>query len=731
MDFTSPAHPPALSQDQAPTGAGINSPELKSTGVGKPGQRSITDAAQIFNIVSNLQQARRSQNEKNGRIQGKLNAERPHDEKTLEQEGLGYKSNFSTKPLSTTVGKVSSRLTKAVQSARYLTSAELPDSIPDAKKKTELFRTGFTDLVRKWDGWYNFLNEVATEDATFGWTTLVWLDNDTWRPTHFRQDRAFLPDGTKHSVESTQFAAFLQYVMPHELANLVRGKEGSAQDLENAKAAGWNIEETMKAINNARPPSIPAAKSAPYTDFRRYEDSLRESSVTLSLIDGAKQVMLWHVFVTEIDGKISHYIGNGNTNELLFEKLDRFEKVRDCLAFLSYEQANGLLMGSKGIGREVYELAGIVDRARNETVDRLQMSGKLIISGPSNKLTGFKLTVVGNTVLIPDGFTIHQNKIESGVKEFMILDDLLVKLLDQIAGGVTPKSFERERVTAKEVDLYASREEEKRDDITTRFVTQLSPALTTMQLRAVSPSVAEEDAKDFREKMLRFMSKEELELIASQPALRTVEDFSMSDAQRIVMLAQESRNDPLYDHAKMERRKLSVLVDAEFADDVLLPDNDPTQPAEQIRLQMLENILLGKGLPSPVSPRDNHVLHIETMKKMVAPAAEKAGAGDQPALKILEDVVTHWAAHLNELAKTGIDKAKLAEMTKELEAIAKHIGELQAHAQTGVPVGSDGSGSPGNPGPQAPAGEPGSPDAAPLAAAPSPALAPAPVAPGA
>jgi hypothetical protein len=730
MDIAQPASALPSNSDQAPTGSGISSPELNLK-TGKPGQRAVKDAAQIFNIIGNLQQARRSQNEKNGRIQGKINAERPYDEKALENEGLGYKSNFSTKPLSTTVAKVSSRLTKAIQSARYLTSAELPDDIPDAKKKTEMFRNEVTNCIRKWDGWYNFVNEVASEDSTFGWATVAWLDTDSWRPVFFRQDRAFLPDGTRHNVDSTQFGAFLQYLMPHELANLVRGENGSAKDLELARDAGWNIAETMEAINNARPPSIPSAKSAPYTDFRRYEDSLRESSVTLSLVDGAKQVMLWHVFVTEINGKVSHYIGDGNSNKILFEKLDRFDKISDALAFLSYEQANGLLMGSKGIGREIYELSNIVDRARNETVDRLQMSGKLIITCPENKINRFKLTVVGNVVLIPEGCTLQQNKIETSISEFIQLDSLLTQLLDQIAGGVTPRTFDRERVTKTEVDLYASREEEKRDDIETRFVTQFGSIITTCQRRITAKGVSDEDAKATREKLLRYMSEDELQQLADQPALRTIEDYTQSDAQKIVMLAQESRNDPLYDHAKMERRKLSVLVDPEFADDVLLPENDPTQPAEQAREQLMENLLLAGGLPVPVSPRDNHMFHINVLKQALAPIAQHAASTNDPkVLQSAEMFVKHWAAHFNMLMETATDKKALAPMQKELEGVAKQVGELQAHAAAGIAPGSDANGQPagadGSPPPDgaAPQGEP-------LASAPSPALAPAPVAPAA
>lgn len=699
--------PPGGFGSNSPTGSGINSPGL-TPGSTKPKRRSISDINHIFQLFSELQQTRRSQNEKNGRIQAKLNSERPYSDEELKTEGLEYKSNISTKPLSTTVGKVASRLTKAVQAARYLTSASLPDSVPDAKKKTELFRAKTTDLIRKWPGWYNFCNEVATEDSTFGWAVVAWLDESTWKPELFRQDKTFLPDGTKQTVDSTQVIIFQKYILPHELANMI-------EDREAAEAAGWDIDSTVDAINRARPPAISGAQAAPYTDFRRYEDAIRESTVSVSLQNGAKQVNIVHCFAVEIDGKVSHYIGDADAKKLLFEKEDRFPNVQDCLAFMSYEQAP-TLMGSKGIGREVYELAGALDRARNEVIDRLQLSGKIIVQGPENMLSRFKLSVVGNVILIPEGFTITQNKIEASVKEFIELDLQLTQLLDQIAGGVTPRpARDAERVTAKEIEVLAAREEEKRDDVTTRFIVQVSEIISCMQRRIWSKDCDDENVRFERAALLRVLSEAELDYLRVQPALRTIEDYTMSEAQRIVLIAQESRNDPLYDHRKMEHKKISALVNSEFADDVLLGENDPTVEAEQSRMQQLEDLALAGGRPVPVSPRDNHLVHLAVWRQDFAAVAQAAGGGKLGALQSAQIWLQHAEDHLNFAQQTGVDKEQLKPFVEEITQVAKQIGELQAAAQQQAETM------------QAQIATP----AAPLAAAPSPALAPAPVAPAA
>lgn len=687
----------------APTGAGINTPELSDKTL-KPKRRAITDSAHIGLILSNLQNARRAQNEKNGRIAAKINAERPYVDATLESEGLGYKSNFSTKPLSVTLSKVGSRLVKAVQSARYLTAAQLPDTIVSGKSKTELFRSEITGLIRRWDGWFDWLNQIASEDSTYGWCVGAWLDEQSWKPRAYRQDEIFMPDGTPNSVDGTQVILLRRFFQMHELADMIA-------DRDAADTAGWDIEATVEAINNAKAPGIPGANNAPYTDARRYEDAIRESSVSLTLVNGAKQIEVYDCLATEIDGKISHYIIVADTKKLIFQKLDRFEKARDCLSFFSYEQGNGKIMGSKGVGREIYEIASALDRARCETIDRLQMAGKIIITGPENMIDRFKLSVIGNVAIIPDGFQISQTKIEPATDEFMQLDQLLQGLLDQIAGSVSPKQLPGERVTAAQVNLFAEREEEKRDDRDTRFIMQLAcGVIWTMTRRAMSDECTDEDAKAVRDNLLASMSPEELEMLIKQPALNTIEDFTDMDAQKIVVFAQEHKGDGRFDQHKLAVQSASALISAEFAQDVVLPENDPTVTAENTRFAELENILLGNGTLIDVSPRDNHNDHIVVHKTKVAAMVPAAVKGDLQALQIIPVFLQHWSDHLSAAEAAGVDKKSLAPSQKELQGIAQQIGQLQAHAEavmqaqkTGQPI----------PPPTAPAQPPRDPLAAP------------------
>lgn len=655
------------------TGA-INTPELSKSG--KPARRAISSISQAKNLVKSLQAAARERNQKNARIMAKYNSERPFRPEELKQDGLSWKSNFTTKPLPMLIDKVAPRFTKAIESAKYLTNSALPDNTPGADEKTETFRREVTSTVRARPGWSNLISEIAQENALFGFTSVAWLDEFGWMPKHFRQDSFFVPTGTKQLPNAAQIVALRETFLIHELFSLI-------EDVEAARAAGWNIENTIAAINSAMPDD---RRSKEFGWERVLEDLVRECNVGLSHENGALVVTVWHLLAQEIEGKVSHYIllepATGNSqksdsasrSELLFERENQFDTMQGAISFFSFQQGNGNLHGSKGIGREIYSMAAMLDRARNEVVDRLNLSGKIIIQADDKAIKRFKMHVVGNALLIGQAYNISEQKLDASVEPFLTLDQFLTSLLDQMAGAVTPRALEGERVTAAAVNLLAGREEESRDNIIGRFLSQFAAMMSPLQKRLCDPNTSEDDAKAFQEKMLRVMSREELDMLANSPVAETVRDYTELQRQQVVLAASEGRGNPLYNQKELERRKLTAQINEEFANAVLLPDEDPTVLSEQTRLQQLELlILVGQASQVPISPRDNHVVHLQVLMPAMEQSGPSAASSPQGA-EVLKALFLHAQGHYQAAIETGADK-------KELEPVAQQLKQIQAAIQ--------------------------------------------------
>lgn len=647
----------------------VANPELTSSNFRNP-RKAVPDEQQAKGIVGQLVQSNRRRHTISARILGKLNAERPYDHTKLEQEGLAWKHNFSTKPLAAIVDRVSPRFVDVVNSVKYLTSAQLPSKYANATGKTEAFRDGFTKLVRARREWRGILDMLALDDVLFGYTVVGWLDEFGWFPDHFRFDHLFLPDGTKQQANTCQVVMVREDYLPHELYEKIR-------DREAARAAGWNIEATIKAINEASPQNARSALTNGGTIEIWYQNAERELTLGTSYTTGASSIVVYSLLVREVNGKVSHYRLSEPARDVIFSRDDRFEQMDDVFTFFSFQIGNMTMLGSKGIGRDLYDLAAAQDRGRNEICDRLWMSGKTLVQGDPRQIHKFSMSVVGSMCIIPNGWQMLEQKVDGNVEPFLKLDAFFQQLMDNLVGSVSPRFLQGERVTKAQVDLFAAREEESRDSRVGRFLSQIIDMVSTMQRRACDPACEEQDAKDFRKAMLEEMTEEELNLLATYPVAGVVEDLTPVQRQQLVTLCAEKRGHPLYNQRELELADISARLGADMADRLLLPDNDPTEQAEQMRLQQLELVLLTSGQPVPVSPRDSHLIHIETLM----PALQQLGqvATTPEGTPILEVAIAHLNEHYSSAVNAGVPPEKLAETKAFLTKAGKLLADLKAH----------------------------------------------------
>lgn len=657
----------------------VSLPEIDAASM-KPRNRAIKDVSQAKNIITSLEVNNRHRNIKNARIQAKINSEKPYTHEELKQDGLDWKSNFTTKPLVALAEKIGPRFVSAIQGMKYLTNSKLPDDVQGAATKTEAFRREITSTTRARAGWQGFLSELSQENALFGFCAAGFLDEFRWFPKFFRQDEFFVPTVTKQHANQAQIVVLRERYLMHELFALIEDKEAAAM-------AGWNIEQTVNAVNNA----LPEDRRRKWSNWERlYEDMIRESNVGISHEHGARVVTAWHLLATEVTGKVSHYIFEEKLFGNLFAREDRFPNMAEAVAFFTFQQGNGTIHGSKGIGRELYALAAMLDRTRNEIVDRLNLSGKMVIQCDEKAIKKFRMSVVGNTILIGKGYEVLDRKIEGAVEPFLQLDQFLAGILDQLAGATTPRVFEGERVTKAQVDFFAEREEETKDNIIGRFLNQFADLMTTIQRRQCDPNTVDPDAQDMQRRLLLVMSREELEYLRNQRVAETVKDNTELERQKIILIAQEGRGNPLYNQRELEKRKIIAQANEELANAILLPEEDPTVTAEQTRLQMLElQLLTQHATHVPVSPRDNHINHLQILMPAMQSAAEQAKA-DPHAIETLKAFLIHGRDHVNAALQAGYPKDQLAEAASIVSKLEAAMPELEKHAQEQIALQSQG-----------------------------------------
>src|SRR6185295_7780440 len=193
-------------------GSVIQSPAINSKGV--PTQHSIRDADMARDVVKTVVMAGRNRSIVNSRILAKYNAERPYDAYKLEAEGMGWRQNFTTKPLPSMIEKVAPRFVAAIDGLKYFTNAQLSNKWQNATQKTEKFREGITKTIRARKGFRTLIEDIAFDNALFGHTIVAKLDEFSWFPKHFKQDESFVADGTKADVRWAQIVVLKEVYLP-------------------------------------------------------------------------------------------------------------------------------------------------------------------------------------------------------------------------------------------------------------------------------------------------------------------------------------------------------------------------------------------------------------------------------------------------------------------------------------------------------------------------------------
>jgi hypothetical protein len=690
-------------------------------------KRAFKDVADVFSCMKRLVEENRDRDKKSGAVMKRYNDEPIWNQAALKANAQGWRRNVSTGFLSSMVKRVVVPFKQIVNKARVLTSSKLRSNTIDGDAKSLVFQQTITKYVRRWRDWKSFIARLVLEDVLFGYGAVIWTDEFEWRPKVGRNDEAHFPEGNPESESGTPLFTFYQPFMIHELAEKLK-------DAETSRDAGWNIKNLVESINNA----MPEDRRSRIDSERAIEDTYRESSVGLSYSKGVKVVEAKHMFVVEPEtNRVSHFILDNKTGKELFIKLDRFASMEDCLRLFTVEEGNGKLHGSKGLGRLIYNTALSTEQARNLIHDALYLAGLVWVKANTKSKERVALKVTHPVVVVDEGFdVIDKGKIEMDVEAFFALDRHMVQIAELqsgqfVAGQILDQDGEKR--TASEVNYTASIEQQIREGVLERFWGQFQGVAYNIQRRICSPDNISEAisihkkrsegiVKQMTRKMFEFtqsvlkkvfqpgevqieeespyldmdavecivemltkgLSAEEIFELANTPT--NEESDAVEDAQAISSVVATYTGDPSIRQNKLKRMDLATKLGHEKADELLIPEEDNTVQVEAETKQVTEIFLMANGQDVGVSPRDEDMVHLQTIVDRSQPIISSfSGGGTEETIDILKRIGTHAEGHIQSALGKGIKKEELAPFVDFAEELKATIGQTKMLALPQMP----------------------------------------------
>lgn len=655
----------------------------------KSQRRSVETVEQAMSVCGGLVSENRDRVDMAGAIAEKIDAiTPPYSPAELAEKGQGWQSNVATGVISSITERITPRLLIRVKSSRYLTASSLPSSYPDFTTKTAAYRKAVTDLIRGWRKFNVFWPNMIREMSEYGYCFAYYTDALEWRPKLARMDRAFIPNGTEQG-EPPQFFMAKEYYRVNELWDMI-------SDRNAAEEAGFEIDSVVEAINKAAPIFLPDANSEE-TNARQYEDLQRQVVTSYGYAEGSNTVEVWHLFTTEYDGTVSQWmLAPNNNSKLLFRADSRYESMDDVVVVMPFQIGDGTVHGSMGIGKMVYDLAAEVEKNRNSTIDGFRNRTRWCIEITDNSdVPDANLIVNDYGAFLRNGkFAGNTGMMPENVQAAIALDDFLRRLMEQKIGVYLFEPLVQPNPrTATEAQIIALESEELKNSVLDNFLSSNARLIALMSRRMMSKYSDDPKAMAARESLLEIMSEDELQFLIDNTPTQTIVDLTDAENARIAAWLASKKGNPFYNQREIERLEGALIVPLEIVEQVMLPVPDQTDLAEQTRLQLMEIDMMKDKTPMPVSPRDNHLIHMEILigqtnpetGENMGPIYQSINSGDlETAILLQEHLISH-ASFIEDQMGEGLNQFKefVAATQRRVEEVQREFAE--ASASSGMP----------------------------------------------
>ena len=657
----------------------VNNPKFSPEGQNKV--RAIKDARQALDIARRLESedgqgsfyqgygytgsASVTRDTRRARVLAAYNGEPPYPQKSLEERGENWRKNISFGFSEGVIGRAFSAYINFLDSQKYL--AQIDTNLSDEKK--QIVQEEFSKIVTEWGGWDNHIGLTILEHLLYGWCVNIMPDEFNPWPHFIPQKDSFVHILSKNNVKDLSVFVWRKTFQIHELYEKI-------QNPEMASMLGWDVDNVRKAIENAMPQNA----NPMFKGWQSVEEALRDGYSYFSIV-GGKVIEAYYVFARELDGQISNYIvlNDKSSTEInggkLFYSEDRFISFDDMLVYYDLEIGDGHWHGSRGLGQRIYNTHRAIDQTRCDILDKALMGGKPVLQASDEAgQIEMQLAVVGPFTVLPAGVTMQSTGIPALPDTAFQADALLTATAEQRVGDVVPNSISQLGVekTATQSKIDASRQSIISKNNIQRFITPVSKILTLILKRLLIPNSPNEDAQKFQSALIqKGLNPDDFLKIKGAKISGRIEDVFGEVSQGIIAVFNQFRGDPDIDQQELKRLVIESEVGVKNVPSLLIPKEDNSNEIESIRLQELEiSSIIDNDLPVPVSPRDNHLMHLQAGIKWIQGELVKAQQGQTSSSpKQIDSVGKHMIDHLNFLSK---DKSNYSQ-EKHLEMQLKHL----------------------------------------------------------
>jgi hypothetical protein len=659
----------------------LNNPEFNEQGKNK--RLAIKDATQALKIAQVIHYDDEKRDIDRSRVLAAFNGAAPYDQCELEAIGQSYRFNVSFGHMEGVIGRGTMPYLEIVNDEQYIANidADLPE------EKLAMIREEFSAAVKRWGRWPRMTNRLIQDLVLNGYNTACLPSDYSPWPVFVPQKDGFAHDMAANDVGDLELFVWKKSYLIHELYEMI-------EDPEVAERAGWNVANCRLALEKAVPEKI-------YENFQSgswtaIESAIRGGALYATVV-GDKKIDTYHVFATEVDGKVSHWVvnrGRGDKgadqpveNVELFKRVSRFPAMDEFMIYFDLEAGDGKWHGSRGLGKRSFNTHRAIDKLRCAVLDQAFTSGLTILQAKEqDSQEDFQLAMVGPFAVIPAGIDVSATTVPAISSTTFQVDALLSSTSEQRIGDVVPNTNSPVRKgskTATEANISAERSVMVSRSNLQRFIHPLSKMLSLMVRRLLKENSPDADAKRFQQALInRGFSHDDFKKVRGAKSTGNLDKVLGADRQNYSEIVATYRGDPDINQLEIKRRQLESIVGQKEVHGLLINDVDGVVKIEAQRAQIEELSTMIDGLPVPVSPRDPHEIHASVLLDWLAGQLQVQSQGKNGAsISIIQLAIQHCGQHIEALALDKSKKQISEQMKQGLQQIMAGFQQLAQQVQ--------------------------------------------------
>lgn len=652
----------------------------------------LKNAADAQTLCANLWQAAQMRNLKNSAIQGQIDGNPPYSPTKMRAQGRAGDPNFNTLEakalLSTALVPYYDLFAGATH---YLDARTDFGSSKERSKWSGIINEEFDRLLSRWPSFDYVMQQMIRDFLLFGKAYLSWDDDRSWRFSKVSFYRVLVPDATSINLDELDVVVVLQDWPVHKLWEKI-------SDRSSARALGWNISETLQAIEGA----VPVDPSTP-NDPIASQQQLRDNDLYVS--SKSSKVQTATLYVREIPtGKWSECMVRRNTvpNDTqrpppagyMFEKRARYDSLLEAVVPFFFETLDGSWNGASGLGRDIFTLMQLKDRLACTQAQSVFLRNSLVLQ-PRQALDKSRMNLlqIGAVTWVPEGVEVLQSTILGDIESTIAVTREMSAMIQRNTGIYMP-TIEKEQgqgnpQTLGEFNTKFAQAMTLSNAAVNRFYAQLDRFYQEMFKRVISPdprdNMASKEAKMFLKRLDdRDVPREALKKMASIRAWRNIGNGSVAARQQAL-----SNFMGLYPqlHANGQESLLRDIISTSGSQSqverYMPPDDWDGVPNDQEWAAMQENAAMKIGAPALWTPSQNNIIHAETHLTAASQAAAslQQGAPMIEVLTFLDAVGPHVTMHLQRESANPMSKQQVAALGKQLNRLASFTDKLKAQVK--------------------------------------------------